>query len=182
MIDEERWPAFTLFVVTHKTALLRYTLRRLNDHSSCQEVVDETFLIAWRRWDDRPEPHRELSWLYGISYHVLSNSRRSRDRRERLYVRLSMERDWDRDGLESSEVDIEALTHAFGLLKPDDQELLRLVYWEELTYREIALELEISENAVGIRINRAKKNLRTLLQPTDDAPSGVVILREGFEL
>ena len=182
MNDEERWTAFTHLVVTHKTSLLRYSLRRLNDHSSCQEVVDETFLIAWRRWDDRPDSARELPWLYGIAYHVLSNSRRSRDRRQRLHTRLSMERHRDEDSPESSEVDIGVLSRAFSLLKPNDQELLRLVYWEDLTYREIALELRISENAVGIRVNRAKKNLRTFLQPMDDVPSGVAIIREGFEL
>ena len=182
MIDEERWTAFTLLVVTHKVKLLRYTLRRLNDHSTCQEVVDETFLISWRRWDDRPDPEWQLPWLYSIAYHVLSNGRRSRDRRERLYERLSLERSWDPEHDDSSDVDVEGLSHAFDLLKANDQELLRLVFWEELTYREISLELEISENAVGIRINRAKKNLRALLQPTDDVLSGEAIFSEGLEL
>ncbi|HUZ40842.1 MAG TPA: sigma-70 family RNA polymerase sigma factor [Acidimicrobiales bacterium] len=181
MIDEERWTAFTLLVVTHKTALLRYTLRRLNDHSSCQEVVDETFLIAWRRWDDRPDPDRELPWLYGIAYRVLSNSRRSRDRRDRLHVRLAMERVGAFDGFDSDELDIEALSHAFGHLKPNDQELLRLVYWEELTYREIALELEISENAVGIRINRAKRNL-SLHPPPGWRVEGLTIREKGVPI
>jgi RNA polymerase sigma-70 factor (ECF subfamily) len=181
MIDEERWTAFTLLVVTRKASLLRYSLRRLNDYPSCQEVVDETFLIAWRRWDDHPDTDRELPWLYGIAYRVLSNSRRSRDRRDRLHVRLSMERPSDVGGVESGDVDVEALSHAMDHLKPSDQELLRLVYWEELTYREIALEFAISENAVGIRINRAKKNLRNLLLPTDVAPFDVLNFGEGFE-
>jgi RNA polymerase sigma-70 factor (ECF subfamily) len=180
MIDEERWDDFTLLVVTHKTSLLRYSLRRLDDETSCQEVVDETFLIAWRRWDDHPDKNRELPWLYGIAYRVLSNSRRSRDRRDRLHVRLSMERQSGVDGVESGDVDVEELSHAMSHLKPSDQELLRLVYWEELSYRDIALELAISENAVGIRINRAKKNLRTLLLPADVIPFDVVTLEEGF--
>lgn len=181
MIDEERWAAFTLLVVTHKTSLLRYSLRRLNDFASCQEVVDETFLIAWRRWDDHPDADRELPWLYGIAYRVLSNSRRSRDRRDRLNVRLATERQWGTIDNDSHDVDVDALARAMSHLKAGDQELLRLVYWEELTYRQIAIELAISENAVGIRINRAKKNLRTLLLPADIAAFDAANFREGFE-
>jgi DNA-directed RNA polymerase specialized sigma24 family protein len=39
----------------------------------------------------------------------------------------------------------------------------------------------ISENAVGIRINRAKRNLRTYLQPRSDAVPNLTLLRGEFE-
>jgi RNA polymerase sigma-70 factor (ECF subfamily) len=180
MIDEERWIAFTRLVETHKTSLLRYTLRRLNDFPSCQDVVDETFLIAWRRWDEHPDKERELPWLYGIAYRVLSNSRRSRDRRERLRTKLSRERHWASDEMAGDNDELETLADALIHLKESDVELLRLVYWQELTYREIALELGISENAVGIRINRAKKNLRNLLPPADIASVDDFGFEEGL--
>jgi RNA polymerase sigma-70 factor (ECF subfamily) len=76
--------------------------------------------------------------------------------------------------------ELETLADALIHLKESDVELLRLVYWQELTYREIALELGISENAVGIRINRAKKNLRNLLPPADIASVDDFGFEEGL--
>src|SRR5450759_460139 len=83
---------YTRLVNEHSRSIYRYSLRRLSDWSSCEDVVSETFLIAWRKRDETPSRDRELAWLYGIAFRVLSNQRRSRDRRERLSSRLALER------------------------------------------------------------------------------------------
>lgn len=154
---------FTRLFNEHSRAVQRFTLRRLSDVKSCEDVVADTFLIAWRRWDDLPERERELQWLYGIAFRVLSNQRRSRDRRERLRTRLSLEREPHPDGAEAGDFDVTIVRRALDRLRTSDRELLELVYWERLTYREIAEIVGVSENAVGIRINRAKLSLKSLL-------------------
>jgi RNA polymerase sigma-70 factor, ECF subfamily len=165
MSDEDKSAQFTRLVSEHSRALLRFTLRRLNDRAACDDVVAETFLIAWRRWDQLPAPERELPWLYGIAFRVLSNHRRSRDRRDRLQARLSMERVPHVAGDDVAGPDPGLVLQALGRLRDQERELLELVYWEKLSYRDIALAVGISENAVGIRITRAKKNLRSFLAP-----------------
>jgi RNA polymerase sigma-70 factor (ECF subfamily) len=162
MSDDEKGEEYSRLVATYSSAVLRYSLRRLNDWAGCEDVVAETFLIAWRRWDTVPGPERELAWLYSIAFRVLSNHRRARYRRHRLHDRLSLERE-DIDDV--SEVNVAPLKRALSSLRDGDRELLELVYWEKLSYRDIALVLGISENAVGIRINRAKRNLKSILQP-----------------
>jgi RNA polymerase sigma factor (sigma-70 family) len=163
MSDAEGVAEYNRIVNEHSRAILRYALRRLSDWSNCEDVVSETFLIAWRRLDQLPPRDRELAWLYAIALRVLSNQRRSRDRRDRLTSRLALER-VEATAVESVDAsDFESVMNAVKKLRRDDQILLEHVYWEHLTYREIAVVLEISENAVGIRINRAKKNLRALL-------------------
>jgi len=175
--NEETRTDYARLVSEHSKALLRYSLRRLADQTSCEDVVAETFLIAWRRWDDLPATDKELSWLYGIAFRVLSNHRRSRDRRDRLHARLSFERDPSEGDV--GDVDTEPILRAIGELRPSERELLEFVYWERLTYREIAVIMGISENAVGIRINRAKRNLRTLLGlPHGAIPNLTVVRRE----
>jgi DNA-directed RNA polymerase specialized sigma24 family protein len=59
--------------------------------------------------------------------------------------------------------DVESIMSVVKYLRADDRVLLEHVYWERLTYREIAVVLGISVNAVGIGIDRAKRNLRSLL-------------------
>jgi RNA polymerase sigma-70 factor (ECF subfamily) len=180
MVAEDKDMAFTRLVNAHSMAILRYTSRRLSDAASCDDVVAETFLIVWRRWDDLPSPDKELPWLYSIAFHVLSNHRRSRDRRNRLHARLAMERD-PIEGLDASGLDAGPVLLALDKLRTHERELLEFVYWEKLTYHDIALILGISENAVGIRINRAKTNLRTHLQPRSEEVPNVTIIRGELE-
>src|SRR5665213_648284 len=179
MGDEEKGVEFTRLVTEHTRALLRYVYRRLSDSASCEDVVAETFLIAWRRWDVLPARERELPWLYGIAFRVLSNQRRSRDRRDRLFTRISRERSDQNDDVDT--VDVASIRGALDRLKESDRELLQLVYWEELTYREIAQAIGISENAVGIRITRAKSKLRGFLSPSGDGVDDYLALEDGAD-
>lgn len=163
--SDEKEKEYTRLVTDHSIALFRFSARRLGDQSSCEDVVAETFLIAWRRWDRLPTRDRELPWLYGIAFRVLSNHRRSRDRRSHLVARISLERAPTLDTDDNDPFDAQALLRALRELKQSEIELLEFVYWEKLSYRDIALAFGISENAVGVRITRAKKNLRSLLEP-----------------
>jgi RNA polymerase sigma-70 factor (ECF subfamily) len=173
--------AFTRLFNEHSLALRRFTLRRFSDSRVCEDIVAETFLIAWRRWGELPPKERELQWLYGIAFRVLSNQRRSRDRRDRLFTRLSFERNPDPEDLETGPIDFLSIRVALSQLRDSDRELLEFVYWEKLTYREISEIVGVSENAVGIRINRAKSQLKKLLSPHSLNESSPALLREEVE-
>jgi RNA polymerase sigma-70 factor (ECF subfamily) len=62
------------------------------------------------------------------------------------------------------------LRRTIARLSADDQEALRLVYWERLSCREIGRVLGCSEKAVGIRLSRARQRLARLLVDIPDAP------------
>jgi RNA polymerase sigma-70 factor (ECF subfamily) len=49
---------------------------------------------------------------------------------------------------------------ALARLRSDDQEILRLVAWDELDHRAVGLVLGITPNAVAIRLHRARKRFR----------------------
>src|ERR1035437_1498150 len=84
-------------VATHRQALLRYALRRLDDRSAAEDLVAETFVVAWRRFDEIPPRDQELFWLYGIAGRVLANALRGRQRSMRLEMRLAFERERDHE-------------------------------------------------------------------------------------
>lgn len=54
--------AFTAVYERHYAAVLRFAVRRVGE-AHARDVVAETFLIAWRRWTDRPTDDA-LPWLY----------------------------------------------------------------------------------------------------------------------
>jgi RNA polymerase sigma-70 factor (ECF subfamily) len=136
--EDERDVDFARLFSEHRRALLRYVLRHLNDYASCEDVVVETFEVAWRRWGELPPRDRELPWLYAIALRLLSNNQRSRDRRWKLLTRLARERSEGIEDENSDRVFRDLLIEPLAALRADERELLEFVYWEELSYRDIA--------------------------------------------
>jgi len=143
----------------HFAAVAAYADRRCRTGDG-DDVVAETFAVAWRRLDAIPVD-AELPWLYGVARKVLANQRRGRLRRLGLLDRLRSESippQWTRD--EGTPPVVDALRR----LKPDEREVLLLTAWEGLSHSEIAAAMGISANAVGIRVHRAKKRLAEELE------------------
>jgi RNA polymerase sigma-70 factor (ECF subfamily) len=142
---------------------LRRFLARRTDAATADDVLAETLLVCWRRYDELPE--RPLPFAYGVARLCLANADRGARRQRRLAGRIAT-LDPPRDAAPEPEGDA-GLAEAIAALSPDDAELLRLWAWEQLTAAEIATVLDITPNAASIRLHRAKEKLRTALRKTD---------------
>lgn len=135
--------------------VLGYALRR-GGRDDADDVVAETFLVAWRRFDHVPEGDRARLWLYGTARRVLANQQRGNRRRERLAERARSHVVHKHDP-SPADTDLDAAAVAFARLRPDDRELLGLVAWEGLDAGEIAQVCGCSRNAARIRLHRARR-------------------------
>jgi RNA polymerase sigma factor (sigma-70 family) len=146
----------------HYGELFAYASRRLPDVSEAQDVVADTFLVLWRRFDEAPGEDELLPWLYGVARHVLSNRFRSRSRRDRLAARLAQQPVAPTRGVEEIagiRDDTKLVMEALLQLSESDREVLLLAAWERLSIRDIAATLNCSENAAAIRLHRARLRL-----------------------
>ena len=169
---------FARVVAAHRNAILRYGIRRLDDRSAAEDLVAETFIVVWRRFDELPRRDEELFWLYGIAGRVLANLRRTQQRSMRLESRLAFERELGQELPRYSLEDVEALMDAMGSLSLDEREIIQLAYWEKLSYREMGVALGCSEKAAGIRLSRARRELRERLNQTTALATPTLLLRE----
>jgi RNA polymerase sigma factor (sigma-70 family) len=169
---------FARVVATHRHAITRYALRRLDDRDAVEDLAAEVFVVVWRRFDDLPKPDEQLFWLYAIAGRVLANVQRGRARSYRLEGRLAFEREREAETPRFSEEDVEQLMKALTELNSDQRELIQLAYWEELSYREMGLVLGCSEKAAGVRLTRAKRHLRDVLNGAAPVPSVVSLFGE----
>lgn len=169
---------FARVVATHRNAIARYGLRRLNDHSAVEDLVAETFIVVWRRLDELPPQEEELFWLYGIAGKVLSNLRRSQQRSLRLEARLATEREAGQEAPRYSIEDIEELMEALASLSDRNRELIQLAYWEKLSYRGMGVVLGCSERAAGIRLSRARQSLRERLNQSPTPVASLPLFQE----
>jgi RNA polymerase sigma factor (sigma-70 family) len=158
MTRDETW--FERLFADTAAEITRYVLRRAGP-ADAEDAVGEVFLVAWRRRQDVPDSPEDLLWLYGVARRVLANARRGRRRLDRLRARIAAEP--LPPAAEPEDDRIAAVRAALGRLAPDDAEVLRLSTWEELSHREIAAVLGLSENAVALRASRARKKLGEML-------------------
>jgi RNA polymerase sigma-70 factor (ECF subfamily) len=156
--DEEQ---FRSLFRTHYQAIVRYAARRSAVGTDPDDIVAETFAVAWRRRESLPVA-RELPWLYGIAARVLANQRRSQRRALRLQERLRLVtrvRFVSVEDEAASRAELGSVAAAFSSLRESDAEVLRLAAWEGLSSSQIAVVLGCSDNAAALRLHRARKRL-----------------------
>lgn len=137
------------------------------------DVVAETFLTAWRRFADVPEPLDEArAWLFTVAHNILRNRQRSDQRQHSLALRILRE-PGESGALEADSVAARVdLTRAWQRLALADQEALTLTVFEGLTGAQAAHLLGISRPAFSLRLLRARRRLRQhLLQQPAPAPA-----------
>jgi RNA polymerase sigma factor (sigma-70 family) len=138
--------------------ILGYVLRRTDSPDDAADVIAETFLTAWRRLDLVPPGDEARLWLYGVARRVLANYRRGERRRAVLADRLRAElaaSSWPAPYTG----ELAEFAAAYRSLPEPDRELLALVGWEGLDRGQAAAVLGCSQNAVRIRLHRARRRL-----------------------
>jgi RNA polymerase sigma factor (sigma-70 family) len=148
----------------HALAVLRYARRRV-DPADVDDVVTETFTVAWRRQTDAPE--FALPWLLAIARRVAANHLLARDRRAALLSRAADVAEREPSPQPGAG---EAVAGALAQLRDDDRELLTLIAWDGLSPAEAAEVLGCSPAALRVRLHRARQRLRAVLAETDPTP------------
>ncbi|MEO3978540.1 sigma-70 family RNA polymerase sigma factor [Streptomyces sp. CAU 1734] len=142
------------------------------------EVVSETFTIAWRRRAEMPRA--ELPWLLGVARNVLRETVRAEVRRASFAAEL---REWtersDRGSAEDIADDVadrSALLTALASLPEDDREVLILAAWQGFSPAEAAQVVGCTSAAMRVRLHRARKRLTRAVEATA-GPSAAAVRR-----
>lgn len=144
----------------HYRRVLAYALRRTTSRSDAEDVVAETFLVAWRRFEELPDDDTVVAFLFGTARRVLANLHRGGRRRKRLTTKIELVSPGTAaPGADSSVGELEDLERALAALSPDDREILLLAAWEELPHAQIAEMLGIKPATVAVRLHRARRRL-----------------------
>jgi RNA polymerase sigma-70 factor (ECF subfamily) len=148
--------------------VVRYVARRVAS-DAVQDVVSETFLVAWRRFGDaKGEP---LPWLLGIARRTAANHRRGSARRDALRERLSANAP-AAPAIELGNEDAR-LAEALATLPERDREAVMLVAWDGLEHRVAAAVMGCSTGAFTVRMHRARGKLERALASTESTPADI---------
>jgi RNA polymerase sigma factor (sigma-70 family) len=152
----------------HCEAIRRYAYRR--SPGLADDIVSETFLVAWRRLDVIPADERP--WLFGVARKVRLNLERSSRRQTAVSERMM--RAAAASALGEAETSSTAVEVALSKLSERDREILLLHVWEELDRREIASVLSTSVANVSVRLHRARARFAEALSAQARDANGLV--------
>lgn len=159
---------FRVFYDKHRTDIWRYSIRRAATVDQAEDIFADTFAAAWKQFEEIPGGHQERLWLFGVARNHFRNSWRKGKRRQALDERILAEGS-HRAPDDPADLAPSAAGHvlaALNKLGPKDREVLQLVAWEDLSHAEIGVTLGCSENAVALRLRRARSRLAKELTRT----------------
>lgn len=141
--------------------LYRYAYWLSGEKSAAEDLVQETFLRAWRFLDSLKDETAAKSWLTTIL----------RRENARIYERKQLQySDVDMDTISSetqgfdARPEVSALRIALKGLPDKYREPLVLQVLEGYSLNEIAYLFELPSNTVATRLHRARQKLRAVLQ------------------
>ncbi|MGH7528709.1 MAG: RNA polymerase sigma factor, partial [Gemmatimonadales bacterium] len=156
--------------------LLSVAQAMLQDRDEAEEVVMDTFRIAWESVTPATGgPTGLMPYLLRVARHRAIDRLRGRRRKERKL--LAAAREWDRRGVAPVEPNeaghpgwqVHAQVHAaLEALPAEQRAAVQLAYFEGLTQSEVATRLGIPLGTVKTRLRLAFDRLRTALAGLKD--------------
>jgi len=141
--------------------------------SGVQDLVQETFIRCVEGRDQIRDDGRFRVYMFGVAYHVLSAHLRERYRGNRA-IDLSEVSVCDLAPGPGSVVaerrEHRLLIEALRNIPVDDQVLLELHYWEQLTTHQMAEVLGIPVGTARGRLQRARTKLEEVMQRLAESP------------
>jgi RNA polymerase sigma factor (sigma-70 family) len=166
--------ALAAFYTLEHRPVLAYLRAITGDLGLAEELLQDTFLAAWRGASAFAGRATVRSWLFAIA------RRRAADRLRRPALRLlplDDARDAPTADPDPADLAVAAATQAeiaaaIARLGPLHREILILTFGHGLSYPELAETLGIPLGTVKSRLNHAKRALRPLLDPGPANPAG----------
>ena len=154
---------FETEAMQHIDDLYRTASRLTMSQTDAEDLVQETYMQAWKSFENYEPGTNCRAWLYKIMFHVVHHHRRKQFR----YVSATVEA--DELGLEDTlryeppvaeYLSEEEVLAALDRLPEHYRDVVLLVDVEELSYKEAAAALDVPIGTVMSRLSRGRAVLR----------------------
>jgi RNA polymerase sigma-70 factor (ECF subfamily) len=160
----------TLFA-RHHARVLRFVLRFVKDRDAADDVVNDTFLIAWQQAPRFEGRSQVATWLLGIArYRALATTKRRRAALEPLdeqHEAALVDPCERADALMQREDSRRYLKRCLAALPPEQAVLIELHYFHDKSLKEAASLTGVPLNTIKTRMFLARKKLAAMLAVED---------------
>lgn len=162
--------AFDRLVTAYQERVYFTVIRIVLTHEDARDVVQESFIKAYRNLKSFKEGYRFYTWLYRISVNTALNHIQNRKKCETSLDKLTEEKRFDPamdvevdEAYERSEM-LQSVKTALKVVPHDMRAVFILRVYEGMKYQEIAETLELSIGTVMSRLHRARGILKQQLE------------------
>ena len=170
--------AFNFLLDLYWDDVYGFQLKRIQNENDAEDITIQTFSKAFDRIETFDESYKFKTWLITISKNIHIDLLR----KEEKSISKIISRDDDKaytvlDESPSPEDEIITEQHLAKLLldikklKPHYQKIINLRYFQELSYKEISIELGEPINNVKVKLLRAKKLLADIIKKQKGSPT-----------
>lgn len=167
----------------HYRQIYQYAYRLTGCHANAEDLTQETFLRAFRRYATYDASRPFVNWLLRITHNLYVDGLRGKQQPYCISLDAMQEsqtgdadmalqipdNQYDPQRILTQTTLDEALERALMSLTPDFRQVVLLCDIEGLSYEEIAQRLGYSLGTVRSRLHRGRKMLRAMLLPKPDA-------------
>lgn len=148
-------------------ALYAYVYVRLKNHPLAEDLIQDTFIKAWKNKDSFDAEKSSLkNWLFTIAINTLRDYfRKKKIEKVELEENILSENHLEEDFQKKEE--IKRVLSKLDELPERDQELILLRYKSDLSIEEVAKVMQMEYSATKVAIHRAVKKLQSIIQEYD---------------
>ncbi len=157
--------AFKQLYELYKDAMFTICLRMLNNREDAEDVLQESFISAFKNLHQYSSKASFGSWLKRIVINACIAAIKKRN--DRLIPLSAQGTDQPEEPMEEEEeitYDIEAIKLAISQLADGYRLIVSLYLFEDYSHKMIAEKLNISENTSKSQYSRARKRLMELIR------------------
>ncbi len=164
MPNQQTLNEFETAAMPHMNDLYRTARRILGCQTEAEDVVQETYLQAWKSYHRFESGTNIRAWMFKIMFHVIHHHRRKAYR----LVTVKEEESFVFDQLTydppvPQELRDEDVLAALDRVPENYRAVILLADVQEFSYKEVAETLDIPIGTVMSRLNRGRKLLRSTL-------------------
>ena len=156
--------AFGKLYSSYLDAIYRYVFFRVeNDRQTAEDITEEIFLKAWRHIDQfKIGTGTVQAWLYKIASTTVIDHHRTKKQQVNMHEEIADESTIEEQFVKKTEQ--QQITRALKTLTDEQQSVIIMKFINDLSNKEIARVLNMSNDAVRALQYRALKNLRKKLK------------------
>lgn len=154
---------FATFYARHHASTLAVVLALRGRDVPAEEIVQEAFLVAYRRWDDVAGMDRPDLWVHRVALNTATSRLRRLAAETRALTRLAGRRDAEAAGAGPLPDDDLRFWATVRRLPRAQREVVALHYAADLPVADVAAVLDCPEGTVKSRLHAARARYAALL-------------------
>jgi len=165
----KRLNKFEELVYKHRKDIVNFHYRLAGNKFEAEDLAQETFIKAYKKFDTLKEDVKVKSWFFSIARNVAVDFFRKNKNQPVSLDNTALENYSNANAIDqitqvaSAEIAYE-LKQCVERLNHEDRMIIRLLYYEGFSYKEISGLLNMNTNTLKSRLHRARRSLLTIVK------------------